>query len=131
MIMVVVMTSEEATSKLGCILISLIVLLFSFLVCCQDGLRDKGQASVQLEDFVGAFTSGRIWEDCFCFSSISTALVIYWNLAPTLKSQALYHTISHETMTMYHVKKGQFIEVMIFYSRLRTEPLVSLPVEPP
>lgn len=42
----------------------------------------------------------------------------------------LYHTISHETMTRYHVKNGQYNEVIIFYARLRVGPLVSLPVEP-
>lgn len=42
----------------------------------------------------------------------------------------LYHTISHETMTRYHVKNGQYNEVIIFYARLRAGPLVSLPVEP-
>lgn len=42
MIMVVVMTSEETTSKLGCVSISLIALLFSSFVTRMDsGIRDR------------------------------------------------------------------------------------------
>jgi hypothetical protein len=138
MIMVVVMTSEEVTSEegtseLGCVSIYLIVLLFFSIGLLLGWTSGYGTGPCTARGTYRRSGIGRDLGALLLFRLNSSSHLSAFGSSFMSHEQLqliLYHTISHETMTRYHVKNGQYKEVMIFYPRLRAGPLVSRPVEP-